>query len=114
MLLIVFMRARDLLNLSYYGSMKFAFKILWMRDGFLEPLFEPTPVNLRSVEMARALAERFASYAPVHSITIEAEDGSVFERWSWLNDSWGQHDLFEPAVTPTPVQLVRAAADRRP
>ena len=81
--------------------MKFAFEILWKRNGCLEPLFEPAQVSLRSVEAARKLAERFASYVPVHSITIEAEDGSVFERWSWLNDTWGQRDPFEPAVTPT-------------
>lgn len=84
--------------------MKFAFEVLWTRDGFLEPLFEPAPVNLRSVEAARQLAERFASFAPVHSITIEAEDGSVFERWSWANDTWGQHEPFPPAEVPAAVR----------
>ena len=76
--------------------MKFAFEILWTHDGSLEPLIEPEPVNLRSVEAARGLAARFASYAPVHSITIDAEDGSVFEFWSWLNGRWGKRDLFRP------------------
>ncbi|MFZ2007817.1 MAG: hypothetical protein WB697_07080 [Stellaceae bacterium] len=94
--------------------MKFAFEILWTRNGFLEPLFEPAPVNLRSVKTARALAERFASYAPVHSITIEAEDGSIFERWSWLNDAWGQHDPLEPPVAPMPAPSLGSATDRRP
>jgi hypothetical protein len=71
--------------------MRFAFKILWMRNGLVEPLFMPDPVNLRSIDTARELAMRFAAYVPaLHSITIEAEDGSIFERWSWSDGEWGQ------------------------
>jgi hypothetical protein len=81
--------------------MRFAFKILWMRDGSLEPLFHPRPVNLRSIETARGLAARFASYVEVHSITIEAEDGSIFERWSWSNGEWSQRNLPASRLTPT-------------
>jgi hypothetical protein len=69
--------------------MKFIFKAYWMQDGRPEPLLEPPPVDLRSIENARELAERFVAYIPVHSMTIEAEDGSIFERW--LNGSWRQN-----------------------
>jgi hypothetical protein len=72
--------------------MRFVFEILWSRDGSLEPLFQPAPVNLGSIEAARDLALRFASYVPVHSITIEAEDCSLFERWSWSNGAWRRDD----------------------
>ena len=77
-------------------AMKFAFEILWTSNGSLEPLIDPAPVNLPSVEAARELAALFASHAPVHSITIDAEDGSVFEFWSWLNGMWDKRDLFRP------------------
>lgn len=93
--------------------MKFAFEILWARAGFIEPLFEPAPVDLQSVEGARQLAKRFASFVPVHSITIEAEDGSVFERWSWLNDAWGQHDPFPSAEMPAAARSTRSTANYR-
>lgn len=93
--------------------MKFAFEILWTRDGLTEPLFEPAPVNLQSVEAARQLAERFASFVPVQAITIEAEDGSVFERWSWRNDRWGQHDPFPSAEMQAAVLSTRSTANYR-
>ena len=93
--------------------MKFAFEILWTRDGITEPLFEPAPVNLQSIEAARQLAERFAAYVPVRSITIEAEDGSVFERWSWRNDTWGQHDPFPSGEMPAAARSTRSAATYR-
>lgn len=78
--------------------MRFVFEILWSKDGSLEPLFQPAPVNLSSIEAARDLALRFASYVPVHSITIEAEDSSIFERWSWSNEAWRRDDPARPNV----------------
>jgi hypothetical protein len=68
--------------------MKFAFEILWARNGSVEPLIDPAPVSFRSIETARDAAARFASHVPVYSITIAAEDGSLSERWSWSNGVW--------------------------
>jgi hypothetical protein len=62
--------------------MKFAFKIFWPKNGHLEPLLEPLPTDLPSIEVAQKLAKHFAAYAPVSWITIEAEDGSISELWS--------------------------------
>jgi hypothetical protein len=78
--------------------MRFVFEILWSRHGSLEPLFQPAPVSLSSIEAARDLALRFASYVPVHSITIEAEDSSIFERWSWSNEAWRRDNPARSAV----------------
>ena len=71
--------------------MKFAFEILWSKNGSPEPLFEPDPESLPTIETARELAVRFASYVPaLHSIAIKAEDGSIVERWSWADGDWGR------------------------
>jgi hypothetical protein len=61
--------------------MKFAFKIFWTKNGRLELLLEPSPLDLRSIDTAHRLAKNFAAYAPVSLITIEAEDGSISELW---------------------------------
>jgi hypothetical protein len=69
---------------------KFGFEILWVRNGLVEPLFKPDPTDLPSIETARELAMRFASYATaLHSISIEAEDASISERWSRVAGEWG-------------------------
>jgi hypothetical protein len=79
---------------------KFAFEIIWSRNGSLERLFEPDPVSLPSIETARELAMRFASYVPaLDSITIKAEDGSILERWSWSDGEWGVLPQRTGAVT---------------
>ena len=92
---------------SITKPMKFAFEIMWVRDGSLEPLLQPAPLSLQSIEAARALAMQFASYVPVHSITIEAEDGSVVECWSWLRGTSSERD--GPAVTQLPALQARLA-----
>src|SRR5215469_5101668 len=89
--------------------MRFVFEILWSRNGLLEPLFQPAPVNLSSIEAARDLALRFAAYVPVHSITIEAEDSSIFERWSWSNDAWRRDN---PARSTVANSMRRGGARR--
>jgi hypothetical protein len=61
--------------------MKFAFKIFWTKNGRLELLLEPLPIDLPSIEAAQKLAKNFAAFAPVSLITIEAEGGSVSELW---------------------------------
>ena len=83
--------------------MEFVFKIFWAGNGSLEPLLEPAPVCLSSIERARDLAKNFAAYAPVHSITIETQDGSIFERWCWLNETWrsDQSTVPELAIRPS-------------
>ena len=83
-------------------QMTFAFKIFWLRDGALEILLEPEPLNLPSIETARKIVERFASWAPVHSVTIEADDGFIFEHWCCLNGTWSRHDFTRPEdMAPT-------------
>ena len=84
--------------------MRFNFEILWMRDGHLEPLFHPDAVNLQSLKTARGLAERFASYFPVQSITIKSDDGSISERWSGLNETWSRNDTaWSSVVSASPL-----------
>jgi hypothetical protein len=61
--------------------MRFAFKIFWAKNGRLELLLEPSPLDLRSIDIAHKLAKHFSAYLPVNCITIEAEDGSVSELW---------------------------------
>jgi hypothetical protein len=61
--------------------MKFAFKIFWTKNGRLELLLEPSPLDLRSIDTARRLAKHFAAHAAVNLITIEAEGGSISELW---------------------------------
>jgi hypothetical protein len=61
--------------------MKFAFKIFWTKNGRLELLLEPSPLDLRSTDTAHKLAREFATHAPVDLITIDAEDGSISELW---------------------------------
>lgn len=94
-LLIVFAEARDPPIPPYYlATMKFAFDIFWIKNGSVERLLAAT-ASFRSIETARMAAKNFASHFPVHSIDIEAEDGSVLERWFWSNADWTQQD--EPA-----------------
>lgn len=61
--------------------MKFVFRTFWAKNGRLELLLEPSPLDLRSIDTAHKLAKTFAAYAPVNLITIEAEDGSISELW---------------------------------
>jgi hypothetical protein len=64
--------------------MRFTFKIYQMKNGSLEPLLEPSPLDLPSMDAAYELAKHFASYVPAHLttlITIESEDGSISELW---------------------------------
>jgi hypothetical protein len=64
--------------------MKFVFKIFQTKNGRLELLLEPSPLDLPSIDAAHKLATHFASYVPVHLITlitIETEDGSISELW---------------------------------
>ena len=70
-----------ILCLAYYWLMKFAFKIFWMKNGRLELLLEPSPLDLRSIDTAHRLAKHFASHTPVSLVTIETEDGSISELW---------------------------------
>ena len=62
--------------------MRFVFKIFQAKNGHLELFLEPSPVDLPSTDAARRLAKHYASYVPVHLITIETEDGSISEFWS--------------------------------
>jgi len=65
---------------------KFAFKIFRTVNGTPELLLEPAPINLPSVEAARALVEQFVSDFPFPvSITGEAENGFV---GSWQDGEW--------------------------
>jgi hypothetical protein len=59
----------------------FTFKIFRTKNGHLELLLEPSPLDLRSIDTAHRLAKHFASYLPVSLITIETEDGSLSELW---------------------------------
>jgi hypothetical protein len=64
--------------------MRFVFKIFQTKNGRLELLLEPPALDLPSIVAARRLAQHFASYVPVHLITlvtIESEDGSISELW---------------------------------
>ena len=61
--------------------MTFVFKIFQAKNGRLELLLEPSPLNLPSIDATRRLAKHFAAYVPVHLITIETEDDSIFELW---------------------------------
>jgi hypothetical protein len=61
--------------------MRFTFKIFQTKGGRLELFLEPSPLDLPSTDAARRLAKHFASYVPVHLITIEAEDSSICELW---------------------------------
>jgi len=61
--------------------MMFTFKVFQIKNGRLELLLEPSPLDLPSADAARRLARHFASYAPVHLITIESEDGSISGFW---------------------------------
>ena len=63
------------------GSMRFTFKIFQIQNGRLEVLLEPPPLDLPSIDAAHRLAQQYASYVPVHLVTIEAEHGSIFELW---------------------------------
>ncbi len=71
--------------------MEFVITISWTRNGSVEPLLSTT-ANFRSIDMARAAAKYFASHVPVHSITIEAENGAIFERWCWSDGEWKQQE----------------------
>jgi len=61
--------------------MRFVFKIFQIRNGRLGLFLEPHPLDLASTSAARRLAKHYASYVPVHLMTIEAEDGSIAELW---------------------------------
>jgi hypothetical protein len=61
--------------------MKFVFKIFQTKNGRLELLLEPSPLDLPSIAAAHKQAKHFATYVPVHLISIETEDGSISELW---------------------------------
>jgi hypothetical protein len=61
--------------------MMFSFKVFQIKNGRLELFLEPSPLNLPSTDATRGLARHFASYVPVHLITIEAENGPISELW---------------------------------
>lgn len=61
--------------------MRFVFKIFQTKNGCLELFLEPSPLDLPSTNAACRLARHYASYVPVHLITIETEDGSISELW---------------------------------
>ena len=69
-------------SLAYYlFTMKFSFKIFWIKNGRVELLLEPLPIHLQSIDTAHKLAKHFATFAPVSLITIESEGGSSSELW---------------------------------
>ena len=69
------------LSLRITVFMRFTFKIFQNNDGRLELLLEPSPIDLPSTDAARRVAKEFASYVPVHLITMEAQDGSMSQLW---------------------------------
>ena len=62
--------------------MGFVFEILQPKNGRLELFLEP------STEAAHKLAKHFASYVPVHLITIETKDGSIFRALVWRHPGY--------------------------
>lgn len=62
--------------------MGFVFEILQPKNGRLELFLEP------STEAAHKLAKHFVSYVPVHLITIETKDGSIFRALVWRHPGY--------------------------
>jgi hypothetical protein len=71
--------------------MKFIFKTFWEHPTKgLEPLLLPLTLDFPSLERARSSFDKVVRHPniPVHSVTLESEDGSVSERWFQIDGKW--------------------------
>jgi hypothetical protein len=64
------------------------------RDQQIAPFLRPLTLEL-SIEMMRDKAIQIAEhpqFAPIHSFTITASDGSTSERWFRVDGEWRRRD----------------------
>ena len=81
----------------YLRGMKFTIEIFWVTPkGAIEPLFPIPlpPLELGSSAHARDVATKLVGHQdiPAHSLTLKSEDGSVSERWFWMDGEWRRKD----------------------
>jgi hypothetical protein len=87
--------SRLLHDLNYIiRPMLFKFQIFKMDEvsGAVVPFLPPFTFNLPSADVARAMIKKVVDHrdVPAHSVTINSEDGSISERWFWLDGVWRQ------------------------
>jgi hypothetical protein len=74
--------------------MRFTFQIFKMEDASrkVAPFLLPLTLDLASIDVAREMIRTVVDHedVPAHSVTINSEDGSISERWFWLDGVWRQ------------------------
>jgi hypothetical protein len=75
--------------------MKFTLQMFWSNlQGDIEPLHTPLALDFSSVDEARRIFGQVTNHPniPVHSLTLESEDGTTSERWFKIDGAWRRKD----------------------
>lgn len=71
--------------------MKYTLQMYWAHPkGEIEPFLKPLSLDFPSADAARGVFSQILDNPkiPVHSLTLESEDGQLSERWFHICGEW--------------------------